>query len=41
MCLDKFDKDGKPLNLNIYGVSGNDARSIELGFIPCVPKQLT
>ena len=38
MCLDKFDKDGKPLNLNIYGVSGNDARSIELSFIPCVPK---
>ena len=42
MCINEFDYEGKKISKNIYGVSGvGDARTIDVMYIPCIPKQLT
>ena len=38
MCVDSFDKNGKPWDANLYGITGLDARSLDINFIPCIPK---
>jgi len=39
--MNRLDNKGKPLNRKLFGTTGNENRSIELSFIPCVPKQIT
>jgi hypothetical protein len=41
LCMDKYDKEGKEFPRNIFGETGNDNRTIEIIYIPCIPKQLT
>jgi hypothetical protein len=41
MCMGEFDNNGVKVPKILYGMSGTDSRSIDLNFIPCVPKQLT
>lgn len=41
MCINDLDDQGNKLNKKIYGYTGVDLRTIEINFIPCVPKQLT
>ena len=35
------DSKGKEFPRTIFGVSGTDSLSLEINYIPCVPKQLT
>jgi len=39
--MNELDNKGKKIDLTLYGVSGLDARTIDVTYIPCVPKQLT
>jgi hypothetical protein len=41
MCIDELDSKGKPWNKKLFGIAGSTNRSIEIGFIPCKPQQLT
>jgi hypothetical protein len=41
--MDKYDKEGKLFPRILYGNPGNgtNSRSLDITYIPCVPKQLT
>ena len=39
--MNELDDKGEKLNTKIYGATGNSFKSIEVAFIPCIPKQIT
>ena len=41
MCLDHVDSTGKKIDLKLFGQNGLDAKTLDLNYIPCIPKQLT
>jgi hypothetical protein len=41
MCMNELDDKGVKVNKRIYGATGNSFKSIEVAFIPCIPKQIT
>jgi hypothetical protein len=41
ICMNKYDKKGKLIPRILFGNSGTSSRSLDITYIPCVPKQLT
>jgi hypothetical protein len=41
MCMNDYDFEGKKISKTLFGITGNNSRTLDMIFIPCIPKQLT